>query len=166
MTDAETALFLERVRQYSRYDPETGHLIWIKYKSNKAPVGSRAGSADKGGYLQLGFDGRDYKVHRVAWLMVHGRWPEFHIDHINGVVDDNRISNLRDVPAMVNCQNKLKPRKGNRLGIMGVYLCQGAYTAQITVNSKLHYLGRYKTPGEAHGVYMQARRKMHEGNTL
>ena len=36
---------------------------------------------------------------------MYGKWPENEIDHINGIKDDNRINNLRDVTNRQNALN-------------------------------------------------------------
>ena len=44
-------------------------------------------------------------THRLIWALQTGEWPKQQIDHINGVKDDMRFSNLRDVSAKINHRN-------------------------------------------------------------
>jgi hypothetical protein len=64
-----------------------------------------------GGYLRVWIDGYTFPAHRLIWLHVHACWPTYWIDHINGVRDDNRLANLRDVPPAWN-QRKRRPKPG------------------------------------------------------
>jgi hypothetical protein len=47
-------------------------------------------------------------AHRLVWFVVHGKFPDGDIDHINGNRSDNRIENLRDVTRRANLQNVIK----------------------------------------------------------
>lgn len=69
------------------------------------------------GYRYISFRGRHYYAHRLAWLIVKGEWPKNHIDHINGVKDDNRIANLRDVSSAENHRNMKIHRSGKTCGV-------------------------------------------------
>ena len=71
------------------------------------------------GYLAGGLLGNTYLAHRVIWCMETGDWPIDQIDHIGGVVGDNRMGKLRDVSASENSRNQ-KVRCTNKSGIMGV----------------------------------------------
>lgn len=53
------------------------------------------GSIDKYGYLIFKIKGKQYKAHRVAWLLCNGNFPNGELDHINRNKLDNRIENLR-----------------------------------------------------------------------
>jgi hypothetical protein len=75
---------LEYLRASLRYDPETGVFTWAKDNilAGGAKVvsnGDRAGTINADGYRQIQFkiDGRKrgFKEHRLAWLLVHGKWP-------------------------------------------------------------------------------------------
>jgi hypothetical protein len=56
----------------------------------------------------------------MAWALVYGRFPR-QIDHINGIKNDNRLVNLREVTTSENDQNRLMPWKMGKGKIPGVY---------------------------------------------
>jgi HNH endonuclease len=105
-------------------------------------------------------------AHRLAWLYVHGIWPERKIDHINGNPCDNRLVNLRDVSQAQNMQNYRKAKSGSALGIQGVTRNGTGFMAQLTVNYKNVYLGTFRTSEAAHEAYLVAKRNLHPFSTL
>ena len=79
------------------------------------------GSYDKDGYLILKIKGRQFKAHRVAWLLVKREFPKSEIDHINRNRTDNRIENLRESNRKQQIENSV--RKPNReTGVAGVHI--------------------------------------------
>ena len=71
------------------------------------------------GYIVIGYDGKIYMAHKLAWFYVYGYFPETEIDHINKIRDDNRIENLREVSHSCNLKNCGVP-KNSTTGIKGV----------------------------------------------
>ena len=163
-------LTVEEARSRLNYDPETGRLTWKKLRNTRR-IGEEAKSLDVAGYVQVNISGTLVKGHRLAWLLHYGAWPDGDIDHINGVRNDNRISNLRSVSGKVNCQNHRVGSRPSVTGLIGVHL-QGRgsankrYRAKIWVDGRQIHLGGYTTPDEAHAAYVLAKRKYHEGCTL
>lgn len=162
----------ERVRELLHYNPETGVFVWLKTRSKKVPPGSVAGGVNKvHGYNQIKVDGIKLPAHRLAWLYVHGYWPN-QIDHINGARADNRLSNLRDVTPQVNAQNVHKPRRDNKKsGLLGVgfgnkHRGPKKWTARVTVEGRRVLIGYFYTPEEAHAAYLSAKRRLHTGCTI
>lgn len=156
-------------RALMAYDPGTGIFTWRHTLRGKCQQGSQIGAPNAKGYLGLMYDGRRLLMHRIAWLYVTGHWPRGQIDHINGVKSDNRIANLRDVDASVNAQNRRAPTGNNKAGgRLGVTLrpAMGRYQAQILVEGKNVSLGCYDSPEQAHAVYVEAKRRLHDGCTL
>lgn len=130
------------------YNRESGILIWKIMPTNSVKIGQRVGNTcvfHGNTYLQTSLNRKHYLVHRVIWLMVHGEWPKYTIDHIDGDGLNNRIENLRDVPDATNKRNMSKARH-NTSGFTGVarHSCGSGWVAQIQVDSKNIYLGYFK----------------------
>jgi hypothetical protein len=165
---ASADLTAQRLRELLDYDPATGVFTWRVYRSGNAKQGAVAGSIDRNGYRVFCFAKHGMQAGgRLAWFYVHGRWPNGVIDHINGVVDDNRIANLRDVNTAQNLQNIKRHRKQNKSGFLGVTSCKdGRFSASIECDTVRHYLGNFKTPEEAHACYLKAKRELHSTCTI
>lgn len=82
------------------------------------------------------------------------------VDHINGDQLDNRRSNLRLANHSENARNRGVTRR-NKTGYKGVQWEHGKWSAYITHNYKLIYLGRFDTPEEAHDAYKKAAVELH-----
>lgn len=88
----------------SLYYYDNGILRYKTDRSYRFKAGMPVGSKDKDGYLRTTFNGKNLKIHRVIWEMHYGEIPDgLMIDHVNGIKDDNRISNLR---LATNSQNQ------------------------------------------------------------
>lgn len=151
------------LKELFTYNPDTGILSWKVRPCRNINVGSEAGGISLGGYRTVSVNKSRQYVHRVIWCLVYGELPKYGIDHINGVRDDNRLINLRAANQSENMQNIRAPLKNNSTGYLGVtfYKPDGTYQAQITINNKYHYLGRYPTAIEAHEVYLAAKKELH-----
>lgn len=166
---AKTDLTAARLREVLKYDPVTGLFVNLVTRSNSSKAGQVIGALDNStGYLKLGLDGKTYNLHRLAWLHVHGEWPEGQIDHINGIRSDNRFCNLRDVPQRMNLQNRRSATSGSKSGLLGVYWHGHSrlWHAVIGASGKTHSLGYFKDKHEAHAAYLAAKRRLHEGCTI
>ena len=79
------------------------------------------GSYDKDGYLILKVKRKQFKAHRIVWLLFHGQFPTTEIDHINRNRTDNRIENLRLATRKQQIENRtIEPNK--ETGVVGVYI--------------------------------------------
>lgn len=152
-----------KLKELLRYEPLTGLFTWLVQKSNRVCVGGVAGVINDRGYIQIKIDGSAYKAHRLAWLYMTGAWPQLEIDHKNGIRNDNKWRNLRDVTRFINHQNQRKAQRHNKTGFLGVTQRGKHFPATITVNKKSCSLGTYLTPELAHEAYLKAKRELHEG---
>lgn len=164
-----------RLRELFMYDPETGNLIWrerersdfatkpayMSFRSRR--MGKPAGCVMAEGYRTIVVDGQGWLAHKLVWLFVHQEWvryPEFEIDHINGVRSDNRIQNLRKVSKSMNQRNGAM-RRNNKSGVIGVNWVKSKrrWVARIWDGPNHRYLGQYKTLGDAALARAEAERK-------
>jgi HNH endonuclease len=158
----------ERVRELLHFEPETGVLIWRARSAtaSRVRIGCAAGGLRKDGYRVIEIDGRGYRAHRIAWLLVHGTWPSVEIDHVNGMRDDNRIANLRDVSKSVNKQNVRRARADSGHGFIGATRTRGRWQSVITVDGKRVHLGMFARGEDASAAYLAAKRRLHPGCTI
>lgn len=132
--------------EYLQYNPETGDIVWINKTSKgvRIKIGDIAGSLNYSGGIHIKFKDKLYLAHRVAWFLYYGSWPKYQIDHINGIRNDNRISNLRDV---TNRQNSLN-RKYHREKTVKYYSFNkpsNKWRVQTQINGKPKHLGLFDT---------------------
>lgn len=157
-TADKPALTAERVRELFNYDPKTGVMLRRVTRGN-VMAGSVAGRPDREGYVRIDIDGREYRRARLAWLYVHGEWPKGLIDHRDGVPDNDRLANLRDVTRAQNNRN----RKGHAAsGLKGAYFNRrtGRWFSRITRHGKGRHLGHFPTPAACAVAFEAAARKI------
>lgn len=162
-------LTADRLREVLHYEPSTGVFTRRTFSAPNATAGMVAGCArTKRRCVEIRVDGKLYKAHRLAWLYMTGAWPQNVIDHINGDPYCNRFLNLRDVTNMVNVQNVKRAAITNSTGVLGVTRLRssGKFKAQISIDGITKNLGHFASAEQAHAVYIAAKRKHHEGNTL
>ena len=145
---------------------ETGIFTWLVSTGNRTKIGQQAGCLHHKGYVQITINKKIYLAHRLAWLYVHGSFPNQTIDHINGIKNDNRIFNLRDVSQSDNCQNLLRARGSS--GLIGAHYdkFRNRWSSSIKLNGVRTHLGYFKTAEDAHAAYVLAKRSMHPFSTL
>lgn len=157
-------LTAEVARKTFIYDPEEGVLRWATGRRGGVRAGDVAGSLTNGA-RQFEFNGRSYLAHRVVWLMMTGEWPKQLVDHKNGIRDDNRWVNLRDVSRTVNNQNLKGANDNNKSGLLGASYAShnGRWRSQITIDGEKWHLGYFDTAEEAHEQYLCYKRWWHDG---
>jgi hypothetical protein len=150
----------ERLKELIHYDPDSGEFTWLVKRGRSAIVGSVAGTINSRGYRQIYIDSKPYLAHRLAWLYMHGCWPDNEIDHINLNRCDNRLCNLRLATRSQNCQNRKLPSH-NTSGVLGVHWHSEAnkWEAKIFKHRKCIYLGLFEDLELAELVAAEARAK-------
>lgn len=149
-----TRLTVQLAKENFSYDPSTGDLFRITSNGLSKPY--RA--TDAYGYIYVEFKGRQYKGHRIIF-MVQGIDPEgLEVDHIDGIKTNNRWENLRLVSHHENLKNRRR-RKANSSGIVGVRNDRGRWAAIICVEGKYKHLGSFETKEEAAQARKEAEKK-------
>lgn len=165
---ADANITAEYLRELLHYDPTTGLFKWRDCGGPRQRLaGTYTGVANDQGYVRIQIDGKRHHAHRLAWLYVNGKWPDASIDHIDGVRDNNRISNLREASVVENARNRYNLDSRNKHGLAGISRSGKKWMAQIRITvGKLTYLGSYPSPEAAHEAYLTAKRAHHPTSNL
>lgn len=159
----------EEMKNYFSVDFEKGLIIRLKKygTSGFSKIGDIIKRKNIQGYIVFQFQDREVKAHRFIFYYYHGELFEI-IDHINGIKNDNSISNLRGDNDNKNQQNQRKPQIGNTTGYLGVCWNKLAqkYKATIAFNGKNNHLGYFSTKELAYEAYLTAKRINHEFCTI
>ena len=128
-------------RERSRSDFKT-ELIYLQWTPRHA--GKKAGTSNGNGYMTTSYHGKRYYIHHLVFLMFHGYRPKL-LDHINGVRNDNKIENLREVTSSQNSMNTAL-RSDNVSGTKGVSWHKGAkkWTVTLQTGKVPKYMGLYE----------------------
>ena len=124
MIQAKDETTYPRAAELLMYDPETGSFYW-RVSRGRVKAGSEAGVVHGDGhrgtpYLKIKIDGQQCRAHRLAWLLMTGRWPTDQIDHISGDSLDNRWANLREATQLENNRN-CRIQANNKSGFRGIH---------------------------------------------
>ncbi len=143
------------------YDRDTGVFKWNTSKLKRVRNGDVAGFSTRG-YIGIGLFGKQYKAHRIAWVIEYGEWPESELDHINGDRTDNRICNLRLANRFINNQNKRRSAIGSSSKYIGVCFSKShnKWMSKVKINGKTHYLGIFDDEEKASIAYQKAKEAM------
>lgn len=160
--DREEGLLRDRIKLFVLYNPTTGSLTWRRRKLaefsggvrtlnswNTRFYGKEIFSMSSDGYRTGMICRKSLKAHRIAWFLYYGEWPNGEIDHINGIRDDNRIVNLRDVSRSENMLNK-RVHKNSKSGETGIRLTPyGKWQVRICKDGKSFCIGSFETKHDA-----------------
>ena len=132
------------------YNQETGIITGLKNK--------KIGYKHNLGYVKFDIYNNNNKyslfAHQFAWYWVKKECVDC-LDHINGLKDDNRISNLRSVTHKQNHMNRTTAKgycwskKANK------------WQAEITLNYKKMRLGLFDKEEDARNAYLEAKKIYH-----
>lgn len=138
------------VKKGYTYDEDTGNIF------NR--FGRKIKTSDIYGYIiiQIHYNKKRFslKAHQFAFYIKYKKVVDC-IDHINGIKDDNKITNLRDVTHQQNQQNQKNPK--------GYYLNKklNKFQSYIALNKKHIHLGYFDTEKEARKAYLDAKKIYH-----
>lgn len=155
---AKKPLTAQRARELFDYDPETGILRRKIGRRKTSHADGSVGHIGSNGYLMVTADAYPYCVHRIAILIMTGRWPEW-TDHIDLNKLNNKWSNLREATPHQNAGNQ-PIRKRNKSGRKGITLHHtGKWCARIKLHGRGHYLGLFENLDDAAEAYLAAARE-------
>jgi hypothetical protein len=139
----------ERLRYLLHYDPDSGIFRWRVSTSNRAPVGSLAGTMSRG-YCLINIDGIKYVASNLAWLYVTGEWPTTGIDHRDQDSTNDKWENLRLADQSQNCANS-RTHSNNTSGYRGVSWNKKRqkWRAYIAFNQRQYECGFFDSIEEA-----------------
>ena len=149
---------LEQLLRILRYEPATGHFYWLIHTKGR---GGAICPGDLAGHrstpfrpIFIGYAGRIYRAHRLAWLYMTGTFPPsgMDVEHRDADPHNNRWGNLFVVPHIKNMQNlNDRLRKDNSSGCRGTSqrLRDGKWEAYITVEKRRISLGFYANLSDA-----------------
>lgn len=152
----------EELNYRFRYDALSGLLYLKNPASRKTKIGEICGTRTYAGYVQVSINNKHFLAHRVIWAMVYGAWPKGSLDHINGVRDDNTLTNLRAATCSENVWNQ-RVNKRNKSGVKGVYWAAKSkkWQAAMNVGGKFYNIGLFKALADAEAATRAAREKLH-----
>lgn len=152
----------ENLKEALHYDKDTGLMTWRRPKNRPKLIGTVAGTPDGAGYVLICIDSTLYRAHRLAFLYMTGEIPPL-VDHINGIKNDNRWTNLRESDKVRNAQNIHKSHRDSKSGLLGVEVSRKRFAARISAHGKRITIGTFDTAEEAHAAYLDAKKVLHEG---
>ena len=136
------------------------HFYYEDGKLFRRATCKEAGYTNDEGYRHVSLEGKQYKTHRLIFLMHNGYMPKI-VDHINGINDDNYPTNLRECSHTQNQYNSKTP-KTNTSGGKGV--CwdkqRTKWKASLRINGKVTHLG-YFTDLQLAALTVQRARALH-----
>jgi hypothetical protein len=152
---------LTQQRALELFEYKDGRIYWKVDMHTRKYKGRVAGTVTPKGYIVVTVGRKNYRVHRVVFLMHHGYAPPF-IDHINGDKADNRIENLRAANKRENAWNQVV-RCSNTSGYKGVSLNRklNKWCAYLSIDGKRKHLGVFESKDDAAEAVRVAREKHH-----
>ena len=143
------------------YNQETG-IFTRKLSTSNVKSGTVAGYKNNDGYIKISINYKSYLAHRLAWIYVYGKLSKECIDHINGIKDDNRISNLREASRQENNFNRKKSTKSSS-DYKGVTWNKRdkKWRAQCTFNKKVIQIGSFDNAEKASEAYQNFVKVLH-----
>jgi len=149
----------EKFNNVLKYEPDTGFLYWKVSLSNCVHAGDRVGGKTSNVYRIMNVFNKAYFEHRIIWFLYYKKWPTKPIDHINGIRDDNRICNLREVTDRENNQNLGCHRNGRLIGtFLPTWYKENnpKWYARLKIHKVHYFLGPFDKEEDAEHAYLEA----------
>lgn len=127
----------------------------LSIRSNKLLSQGTAGGGYKNVNLSIGGKRKTFNVHQLIAIAFLSHKPNGHVlvvDHINGVVDDNQLSNLQIITQR---KNSTKDKKNKTSKYTGVCYAKdrNKWKSAIYYNNKKYNLGYFDKEEDAFSAY-------------
>lgn len=148
---------IDIIKRNFRYDPEIG-VVERFQKSNrgrpladgtKRLIGWHPVTTKLNGYLVTECEGYKLLAHRIAFVLMEGRFPHPTIDHIDHDGMNNKWSNLREATYERNNSNSEKKRYGRR----GARFVNNRWYCRFKHEGRDIHLGMYWSEDDAHKAF-------------
>jgi hypothetical protein len=142
------------------FEYRNGQLFWkVNTKARKA--GDLAGCPNNQGYWRVGVKNKQYRIHRVIWVM-HGNKPVDVLDHIDGDPSNNRIENLRAANHSTNLFNT-KTQARNSHGVKGLRWrsSRKSWIGVVRYREKQFYTASFQDKAECIAALRALRESLH-----
>ena len=163
LPDKPKELTHEYLKQCIDYNPDTGDFKW-RITQGRNIYGNDAFCVHESSNRKISLTTKilshETTTNRLIVFWMTGYMPSPNRDVMT--IDNNTLnlkwSNIKVGSHSDSCK---KQRNSGTLALKGVhfYIKEKKYRAQITINGKQKYLGRFKTEAEAAAAYMKAARK-------
>ncbi len=150
----ETLIDTDDLEKVMRF-PNTWMANWYSASNNYYVIGNKPKDAN-------GKRGTE-RLHRYILDAKDG----LVVDHINHDTLDNRKSNIREVPVLINNQNQKGARTDNKSsGLRNVYWNKKRqkWVGKFSLNGKFQHVGFFETVEEANKAVKRARAKLMKGS--
>ena len=150
---------LSKEELLATFDYKDGELYW-KSARKGIKAGDKAGYINNG-YVQVKFNRKDYRAHRLIFLMHHGYLPQY-IDHIDTDRSNNSIENLRAATKAQNGHN-FGVSAHNKSGHRNVHWSNkdNRWRVHLRCNGKRISCGSFVELEDAVEAAKEARQKYH-----
>ena len=141
------------------YDPATGAVTRRVKSRRDANRDGDAGCVGNNGRRYITIDGKQYIAHRLVWFYAHGQWPENNLAPKDGDYLNLKLENWIE-ETQAETSRRSKHRANNTSGSRGVHFdkSRSKWLANIVVNYRTKYLGRFDTKEAAIEAYEKARK--------
>lgn len=149
----------DELQYLSRYDVDTS-LGKVSFGGKEVGhLGNHGYVVISGRLTGVGRNRKKHLRHHIVWWAHYGAWPSNLLDHGNGIITDDSISNLILSSTRDNPANSPRRRDtGMPTGVMKNKY--GRFEARIGVNGRIVFLGTRLTPEEAGCLYQEAKERL------
>jgi len=168
---------IDLIKRRLRYDPKTGNIYHLPREPHDFPnstkpeataktfntlrAGKEWGQVSGNGHRLGEVEGTSLWAQHVAWMFIHGDWPDSLVAHHNGDYTDNRPENLY-LATRENVSRNKSLQHDNKSGVSGVYFDEKRrkWVARIKDKDRSIWLGRHDTFAEARAARFAAERDL------